>query len=183
MIRLRALLVFSWILALLTVIALWWFVSADTVNSMFDAAESIGAATGRGLASLVGIDPTIGEMLAIDRMHADRTIVVGCFMLVWLAILTYMFCAPVIRTVGNALTTILVVHLILGVLWFALTPIMGGWYALHTMLLRGAFRALGLYKTETFLLLIFHVQSLFILGEALLIWRTFVSSRFDRAHH
>ncbi|MCE9541488.1 hypothetical protein K8R03_02915 [Candidatus Kaiserbacteria bacterium] len=183
MVRAHSLIATSWILALATVIALWWFISADTVNGLFETGEAVGAVSGRGLANLFGMDPAIGEILATDRMHAGRTLAIGSFMLLWLALLTYLNCVPVLRTVGNTLVSIFIVHLILGLLWIGFTSPMSWWYGLHTFVLKSVFRGFGLHKTETFFLVIFQAQSLIIFAEVLFLWRTFVTNRFGRPAH
>ena len=175
--------ILCYFLSILTLFAAWYYVT-DLVNEGFDLAEATARTLARDVAALAELDPEFVELITLDKMHADRTIVFGVLMLFTLVIVLALFGQPIVGQTVRVFIAIVLAHVLLAVAWIGFTRPTSAWYAVHYDFLKTILRYYGQHKAETLVLRIGQAHGLLIMGEAMMLvggaWWMLFSGRVQK---
>lgn len=183
MIKFNVLRIISWVLALVLLIVAWYYATAF-VNELLDLAERIARAFAHALAAFLNADQTFVEMILLERVHMDRTIVISSIMILVFFVLLELSREKVGYHVSRVFLMIVFAHLLLTLLWVMYPKQMSGWYAMHYEWVRAGLRSWGWHKGETLVLRLMKVHTILVFAELVLILTLpFVAIRRHRYRH
>ncbi len=173
MIKTRSYIVLSYVLALLSLIGIW-FVAAGIVNALLAVGDQAANYVGRLLGLILGQNPGHVAIIVVDKMHAGRTFAIAAVMLPWFAVIQRMRGEPVLPSLTSSIFTILFVHLILALLWIRATDEMGVWYSVHKALIAVMLQKAGWNQLETLVINGLNVHSFLVLIETIILYSLIV---------
>lgn len=168
MIKLNVLRVVSWGLSLVILVFAWYHATAF-VNELLDIAESIARACAQWLARALNADPTFVEMILLERVHMDRTIVISSIMILVFFVLLEVSRQKVGYHVSRVFLMVILAHLVLTLLWVLYPKEASAWYAMHYEWVRSWLRSFGWHKSETLVLRLMKVHTILVFAELVLI--------------
>lgn len=160
-------------------LGLAWYFATEAVNDLFDVAESVARATARSIAKAAGSNPAFAEVIAIEKMHAERTLILSAFMLIAFTAMLLVLRIPVGEHLARFLIIAVCAHLLLAVAWIVFTDDTSAWYARHYEWGKRLLRHYGQHKLETLLLRVGQLHGLAVIGEAMA-FVAFIATLFRR---
>lgn len=170
MFRARALLFFSYILAIFTIVGLWLFLAPGAVNALFAFGNTIADGLGYLVGVVLGANPDHMRIIVTAKMNGGKMIAVGLVTLLLLVIIQRLRGRGFWPSFGSTLVALFIIHLALALLWVRSTRFMASVHEWNGTLLKLLFRSAGWDRAETLLTDIFHLQSILVMGEALIIY-------------
>ncbi len=165
MLRYRLTLIASNVLAVLVLILVWSFVSAELVNGLLNAGNWVAAAAARAVAGLVNFDPAQAQAI-MQGAHGGSQIVVAV-----LAIAIFLLLAPKTLRVWawmmRTMMTLLAIHIVLDILWLTKTSMMLAWSAGNGAIAERILKSLGWHQIQT--LTVSTMASMLVFVEAIII--------------
>jgi len=168
----------SYLLALAALLLMWWF-ATDILNDVLDTAEQAARSLAYATAENFGLDSGFVEIILLDKMHADRTLVLGILMLAALILILVTLGMPVVGQLVRVLFALALAHALLTIAWLSFTKETSAWYAAHYEFVKEIFRSYQWHKAETLLLRIGQIHTLLVLGEVLVLITAFGWSFFS----
>jgi len=166
-----------WALSFVILICTWAFVSKWAVNITFEGAEIVVRGAARGVATLFSVDKTWATAIALDKMGADRTLIISSMMIVllvvWGKVRGYSNVGEIAFRIFLGIT---VVHFVLAFCWIVYGEQTEAVYIWHQDRMKVWFRSQGWDGAETVMIRGLHVYKPLIIGELLFAYAVLVLS-------
>ena len=154
---------FCYVIAVITVIFIWW-PYPDFVNSMMDTGSQIADLVVHAIAQIFNKDELRVEEVLKLHMHFDRTVV---FSIIALAYSLGIDWAGKYRHLYRTFFALVIVHLILTFFWLEYGHFTMRWYKAHEEWVRSTARQNGWYRFQTMATLI-HLHAQLVFAEVFL---------------
>ena len=153
MLKLSILRAISYILAIITLIGVWYRfdVGAAIVNQSLRVSTSVVKATARVVASFASSSTTQAERLAIDSLGMHRALLVGILMLAWLFVIAAFARSYPLWQVRRALLALVTIKMVLLAAWIYIPDAVGPVYDAHENFVEGLLSYVSVPRLQTFL--------------------------------
>lgn len=153
MFRLSILRASSYLLAVITLICVWYYsdIGATIVNQSLRVTTSVIKGAARVVASFANSSPVQAEKLAVDGLGMHRALLVGFLMLAWLFVITSFAHRHPLWHVRRALLALVIIKVTLLAAWIYIPDPVSAVYQAHEDLLQGVLDNVSAPRLQTFL--------------------------------